>query len=208
MNKSLFMGIVHRLSTEIPYFRLTEDATGRTSLSPLQKCTAAIRQLAYGGAADQQDKYIRLAETTARKCLHNFTAGIITLFDDEYLRHPTPEDLERLLHTGDDRGFPGMIGSIDFRKDVERAFGVLQARFAVVKNPSKLWDKEKIGNIMKACIILHNMIVEDERDSDTIEEFQDEEFTFTVKRPTKAGNAIGRRKEVRDSHIHQQLKRI
>ena len=61
---------------------------------------------------------------------------------------------------------------------------------------------------MKACIILHNMIVEDERDSDTIEEFQDEEFTFTVKRPTKAGNAIGRRKEVRDSHTHQQLKRI
>ena len=50
------------------------------------------------------------------------------------------------------------------RKDVERAFGVLQARFAVVKNPSKLWDKEKIGNIMKACIILHNMIVQDERD--------------------------------------------
>uniref|UniRef100_A0A0D3AM26 DDE Tnp4 domain-containing protein n=1 Tax=Brassica oleracea var. oleracea TaxID=109376 RepID=A0A0D3AM26_BRAOL len=113
MNKSLFMGIGHRLSTKIPYFRLTEDATGRTSLSLLQKCTAAIRQLAYGGAAYQQDKYIRLAETTARKCLHNFTAGIITLFDDEYLRHPTPEDLERLLHTGDDRGFPGMIGSID-----------------------------------------------------------------------------------------------
>ncbi|CAF2067262.1 unnamed protein product, partial [Brassica napus] len=27
-------------------------ATGRSSLSPLQKCTAAIRQLAYGGGAD------------------------------------------------------------------------------------------------------------------------------------------------------------
>ena len=29
------------------------------------------------------------------------------------------------------------------RKDVERAFGVLQARFAVVKNPSSLWDNAK-----------------------------------------------------------------
>jgi len=113
MNKSLFVRIVHRLSTEIPYFQQSEDATGRDSLSPLQKCTAAIRLLAYGGAADAQDEYIRLAETTARASLHNFTAGIITLFGDEYLRHPTPEDLQRQLYINEERGFPGMIGSID-----------------------------------------------------------------------------------------------
>uniref|UniRef100_A0A0D3BLW2 DDE Tnp4 domain-containing protein n=1 Tax=Brassica oleracea var. oleracea TaxID=109376 RepID=A0A0D3BLW2_BRAOL len=51
------------------------------------------------------------------------------------------------------------------RKDVEHVFGVLQARFAVV--PSHLWYKDKIANIMRACIILHNMIVEDERSSST-----------------------------------------
>uniref|UniRef100_A0A0D3CGX1 DDE Tnp4 domain-containing protein n=1 Tax=Brassica oleracea var. oleracea TaxID=109376 RepID=A0A0D3CGX1_BRAOL len=44
------------------------------------------------------------------------------------------------------------------RKDVERAFRVLQARFAIVKNPALSLDKERIGNIMRACIILHNMI--------------------------------------------------
>ena len=35
------------------------------------------------------------------------------------------------------------------RKDVERAFGVLQTRFAIVKNPSFFWDKVKIGKIMR-----------------------------------------------------------
>ena len=49
------------------------------------------------------------------------------------------------------------------RKDVERAFGVLQARFAIISGPTRMWDKETIGDIMRACVIMHNMIVEDER---------------------------------------------
>ena len=48
------------------------------------------------------------------------------------------------------------------RKDVERAFGVLQSRFAIVRGPAHFWDKETLREIMTACIIMHNMIVEDE----------------------------------------------
>ena len=55
------------------------------------------------------------------------------------------------------------------RKDVEWAFGVLQSRFAIVRGPARLWDEESLGNIMRACIIMHNMIVEDERDEYTDE---------------------------------------
>ena len=51
------------------------------------------------------------------------------------------------------------------RKDVERAFGVLQSRFAIVRGPSRMWFKEIIGEILRACVIMHNMIVEDEHDS-------------------------------------------
>ena len=51
------------------------------------------------------------------------------------------------------------------RKDVEQAFGVLQARFAFIKCPCLIWDRDIMGKIMIACIILHNMIVEDERSS-------------------------------------------
>ncbi|XP_056692144.1 protein ALP1-like [Spinacia oleracea] len=50
------------------------------------------------------------------------------------------------------------------RKDVERAFGVLQARFAIIRQPSLDYDEDILSDIMKACLIMHNMIVEDERD--------------------------------------------
>ncbi|XP_056862173.1 uncharacterized protein LOC130509887 [Raphanus sativus] len=85
----------------------------RLGLSPLQKCTAAIRMLSYGSAADAVDEYLRLGESTALSCLHHFTYGIVQLFGEQYLRRPTPEDLQRLLDIGEKRGFPGMIGSID-----------------------------------------------------------------------------------------------
>ncbi|XP_020988306.1 uncharacterized protein LOC110276072 [Arachis duranensis] len=51
------------------------------------------------------------------------------------------------------------------RKDVKRAFEVLQARFVIIRGPARFWEKKKLANIMRACIILHNMIVEDERDT-------------------------------------------
>ncbi|XP_024004241.1 uncharacterized protein LOC112081640 [Eutrema salsugineum] len=336
MNKPLFMHIVERLSNEIPYFQQRNDASGRPGLSALQKCTAAIRLLAYGTAFDTVDEYLHLGATTARKCLEHFVEGVIVLFGDEYLRRPTPEDLRRLLAVGESRGFPAMIGSIDcmhwewkncptawkgqytrgsgkttivleavasydlwiwhaffgppgtlndlnvlerspvfddiingqapqvtfsvngreyhmayyltdgiypnwatfiqsikipqdqkaklfatnqesVRKDVERAFGVLQARFAIIKNPALCWDKAKIGKIMRACIILHNMIVEDERDGFTlrnVSEFQqgDEngnaqvDQDYSTNMLTNIANMFDARNRIRDNHIHAQLK--
>ena len=39
------------------------------------------------------------------------------------------------------------------RKDVERAFCVLQSKFAVVAGPARLWRKEILHDIMTSCII-------------------------------------------------------
>lgn len=47
------------------------------------------------------------------------------------------------------------------RKDVERAFGVLQAKWAIVGMPARLWSVDTLSTIMKCCAILHNMCVED-----------------------------------------------
>jgi hypothetical protein len=49
------------------------------------------------------------------------------------------------------------------QKDLERAFGVLQAQFAIVAWPALTWSLQKLHLIMTTCIILHNMIVEDVR---------------------------------------------
>ena len=113
INKPLFMNIFDRLSNEVPFFRQKKDRLGRLGLSTLQKCTAAIRVLGYDSALDVVDEYLRLGSTTFRLCVENFVEAIINLFGDEYLRRPTPADLQRLLHIGELRGFPGMIGSID-----------------------------------------------------------------------------------------------
>ena len=62
------------------------------------------------------------------------------------------------------------------KKDVEREFRVLQSRFAIVRGPTRNMDRAELGMIIKVCIILHNMIVEDERDSyDLAFEYEDVE---------------------------------
>ena len=46
------------------------------------------------------------------------------------------------------------------RKDFERVFGVLLARFHVLEISSRLWYKDGIATFLKSCIIMHNMILE------------------------------------------------
>ncbi|CAK8565464.1 unnamed protein product [Lathyrus sativus] len=283
MHKHVFLRIVEALGQHDEYFRMMVDATGRASLSPLQKCTDVIRMLAYGTSADSVDDYLRIGETTTLKCVDTFTRGMINIFGAQYLRRPNAEDIERLMQMGEARGFLGMLGSIDCmhwewkncpvalkgqyvrgdhgkptvmleavasqdlwiwhaffgvagsnndinvlnqsnvfndvlqgrapevhytinrteynkgyylsdgiypewatfvksismpqgdkrklfaqhqegaRKDIERAFGVLQSRFAIIRNPARPWHLDTLQRIMNTCIILHNMIVEDER---------------------------------------------
>ncbi|XP_057755371.1 uncharacterized protein LOC130974513 [Arachis stenosperma] len=210
MRRHVFLRIVDALSNVYPYFQQKVDATERRGLSSLQKCTTAIRMLAYGVGVDAVDDYVHIGESTTIECLEKFIECVISVFEDEYLRKPKPNDVQRLLQMADGRGFPGMLGSIDCmhwqwkncpkawkdgiysewatfvksiskpqgekrklfvqyqegqRKDVERAFGVLQARFAIIRGPARFWENKKLANIMRSYIILHNMIVEDERDT-------------------------------------------
>ena len=50
-----------------------------------------------------------------------------------------------------------------WRKDVECAFGVLKSRFNIIAVPGRSYSIRTLGLIMRACVILHNMIIDDER---------------------------------------------
>ncbi|KAK9073354.1 hypothetical protein SSX86_007678 [Deinandra increscens subsp. villosa] len=113
MRRPLFLRIVAAVTANDLYFQQRRDCIGRKGLSPLQKCTAAMRVLAYGTPVDAQDEYLRISETVTRDALTHFVVGVISCFGQEYLRKPNENDLARLLHVGKERGFPGMIGSID-----------------------------------------------------------------------------------------------
>jgi hypothetical protein len=51
------------------------------------------------------------------------------------------------------------------RKDIERAFGILQGQFQIVSKPALNCYPGDMNLIMKTCIILHNMIVESRSDA-------------------------------------------
>ena len=97
------------------------------------------------------------------------------------------------------------------RKDVERAFGVLQARFAIVYGPTRLFYSEMLQDIMKACVILHNMIVEDERDVNEAVELDYEQIddNRSIKLSREDTNEftefIETHQCIRDHEIHSQL---
>lgn len=50
------------------------------------------------------------------------------------------------------------------RKCVERLFGVLKSRFDILDRPGRLWYKEDMNTVLRACVIMHNMIVQVSKD--------------------------------------------
>ncbi|CAN1301641.1 hypothetical protein LINPERPRIM_LOCUS25050 [Linum perenne] len=67
-----------------------------------------------------------------------------------------------------------------YRKDVERAFGILQSRWAIVHNPARSWDVPTLRTIILSCIILHNMIIEDEQDNEFDEMRHELDYEFVA----------------------------
>nr|GEZ92627.1 protein ALP1-like isoform X1 [Tanacetum cinerariifolium] len=49
------------------------------------------------------------------------------------------------------------------RKDVERAFGVLQGRWGIIQQPARSYHVNTLCRVMYSCIILYNMILKDQK---------------------------------------------
>jgi hypothetical protein len=60
------------------------------------------------------------------------------------------------------------------RKDAECTFGILKKRWRILKNHMLLQTKEKIDNIVFACAILHNMLIDFDQWSE-----EDDDYNIT-----------------------------
>nr|XP_011468598.1 PREDICTED: uncharacterized protein LOC101290794 [Fragaria vesca subsp. vesca] len=139
-----------------------------------------MRMLTYGVGADVVDDYLRIGESTAIEAMRRWvrvvgleeclvvlivcigSGRIVQLLGNMgYILHGPL--LSKPFHVHKERSKNFSKAQEGCRKDVERAFGVLQARFAIVRGPARFWDRETLQKIMKTCVIMHNMIIEDER---------------------------------------------
>jgi hypothetical protein len=50
------------------------------------------------------------------------------------------------------------------RKDAKRAFSVLQSCWAIIRHLARSWSHAQLWEVITACVIMHNMIVNEERD--------------------------------------------
>ncbi|XP_023736868.2 protein ALP1-like [Lactuca sativa] len=322
MLKGLFERIVEDVTRECSFFQQRYDARGTPGFTLLQKCTAALRQLAYDISPDALDESFRMSARTARDSLHFFCKTVIQFYGPKYLRKPTRK---LQAHHASVHGFPGMLGSLDClhwawencptayhgqftrgdhghptvvleavasqdmwiwhaffgspgsindinvlnrspifnniydgsapdssfqvhgtpykygyylvdgiypeyvvfvksfstphgsrrkkfkraqeraRKDVERAFGALKKRWFILKKPAAYLGEEKLQEIMYTCIILHNMIIEDE--GRAICAFDEEEI-IPETQPIEIGGEeyINRRAEIRCNETFHNLR--
>jgi hypothetical protein len=44
-------------------------------------------------------------------------------------------------------------------------FGVLQSRWAIVHHPTRAWSQEQMWKVTTICVIMHDMIIEEEREN-------------------------------------------
>ncbi len=81
MHRELFLIIMEAIVVHDSYFVHKKDAIGLLSLSSIQKCTIAIKMLAYNVVVDYIDEYCRLNESTTLECLKIFVKAIRTFFE-------------------------------------------------------------------------------------------------------------------------------
>ncbi|XP_051190328.1 uncharacterized protein [Lolium perenne] len=96
-----------------------------------------------------------------------------------------------------------------WRKDVECAFGVLKARFNILAVPGRSYSRRTLGLIMRACVILHNMIIDDERGTNLEHTYETVESNVGPAihhhAPPSLAARIQMDNDMRDSPVYTQL---
>ncbi|KAK2645506.1 hypothetical protein Ddye_020701 [Dipteronia dyeriana] len=255
MGRSLFLRIVEKVEARDNYFMQRRDSVGRLGLSVLQKISVVFQMLAYGCLADAIDEYLKIGKSTTIESLKRFCRAVVEKFIGEYLRSPNATDVARLLRIGKDRGFPGMLGSLDCMhwkwKNCPTAWAgqytgrsgsptiilevvadydlwIWHAYFGLpgtnndinvletshlfsnlTQGSTRFWHKHILHDIMTTCIIMHNMIIADERDVTTsIEDHMKAptpEVEMVLDENTRFQQFLARHRGIRDKDAHIAL---
>ncbi|GJY26475.1 ALP1-like protein [Tanacetum coccineum] len=123
------------------------------------------------------------------------------LFDD-LLAEKAP--FQRLVSQGIKKP-PSLKSS---RKDIEKAFGVLQGRWRIIQQLTRAYHMNTIRRIMYTCMILHNMILEDQN-FDIIEYwhmYASPESNIQRTWVERCERQRRRNKELRDRRVHEDLR--
>ncbi|XP_020179285.1 uncharacterized protein [Aegilops tauschii subsp. strangulata] len=148
MRKNFFDRLYHGIWSFDEYFILKKDAMGRIGFSSYQKCTAALRMLAYGTTVDLWDEYLRMSERTCEYAMVRFATVVVSVFGPQYLREPTVADTKRLLAISEARGWSGLLESLDY----------MHWKW---KNCPKALQGEYQGHVKKPTIILEAVASQD-----------------------------------------------
>jgi hypothetical protein len=79
------------------YFLQKCDACDLLRFSPIQKCTSALRNLAYGLIIDMCDEYQKLKESTTMESIKRFVVVVHVVFEAHYIHRPTLQDFGKQL---------------------------------------------------------------------------------------------------------------
>jgi hypothetical protein len=113
MQQSLVLEIEDKVSDANDFFKQRRDRAGVLGFSTRQKCTVALRMLAYGGPTDFHDEGLCMGESTILKTVKEFATTVVEVFGGEFLSPPSKSELQHILSVNEARGFYAMIGSID-----------------------------------------------------------------------------------------------
>ncbi|XP_070668887.1 uncharacterized protein [Malus domestica] len=187
MERHLFNRIITDVCNHDSYFVQKKDAYGVMGLLPEQKITATLRMLAKGAksiileAVASFDTWIWHAFFEVPGAQNDLNVFAQSPVFNDVLQGKAP----KVMYVINGRRYDGpyyLADGIYPRKDVERCFGILQARWVIVKSAARMFDVESLRSIMMMCVILYNMIVEDEFDYDAVDEYEPEPDTMNNSR--------------------------
>jgi hypothetical protein len=98
----------------------------------------------------------------------------------------------------------------EYQKDVERAFGVLQAKYAIMKGPARKFNPVALKYIVDCVIILHNMGIDYEKG---MEELRIEDYDDAMRlrldpnqNVPEIHQLIARHRQIQSRQANEQLK--